>query len=136
MPLSSREANAYSQSLSGLLHQLMRQLSTLLRQELALARTEVRESLGRWISGMSAIVGGVALLYTGLLLLLAAAVIALALLMPLWLAALIAGVTVCAIGLQLFLYGRRLLKDPRLTPSHFPRSLREDTAVLMRKHPM
>jgi uncharacterized membrane protein YqjE len=136
MPLTPPESNAYSQSLADLIHRLVTQLSTLMRQELTLARVELQTSLGNWGSSIGVLLGAGAVLYAGLLILLAAAVIGLAIIVPLWLAALSIGMVVCAIGFGLLQWGRRLLKGAHLAPSHVSHSLREDKEVLLGKHPL
>jgi putative superfamily III holin-X len=124
-----------AQTLSGLLHQLTTQLSTLLRQELTLARTELYQSLTRFLSCVGTAVLGFALLYAALWLFLIAAIVGLAIIMPLWLAAVGLGVVTGAIGFVLVQRGRRLLKSAHLAPSHLPQSLLKDKDVLLRRTP-
>jgi len=117
----------------GLLQQLTRQLGTLLRQELTLARTELLQSVTRLLSATGSLLGGLAILYTGLLFLLAAAVAGLALVWPVWLAALSVGLFICLCGLLLVSYGRRVLRKAHQTRSHLPESLRRDKEVLLHR---
>ena len=124
-----------AQTLSGLLHQLNRQLSTLLRQELALARTELYQSLTRLLSSVATMMVGFGLLYAALCLLLVAAVVGLAMIMPVWLAALGLAVVTSAVGFVLLRRGRRRLEAAHLSPSHLPQSLRKDKDVLLRRTP-
>jgi len=119
------------QSLSGLWHQLTSQLSTLLRQELTLARTELYQSITRLLSSVGAVVVGVVFLYIALLSLLVAAIFGLALLMPIWAAALCIGVVTAGVGSVLLQRGRKLMKTAHLTPSHSQESLRKDKDVLL-----
>ena len=122
-----------TQSISALWHQLTTQLSTLLRQELTLARTELYESLTRLLSSVGAVVVGAAFLHIALLSLLVAAIFGLALLMPIWAAALCIAVVTAVLGFALLQHGRKLLKATHLTPSHSPESLRKDKDVLLRR---
>jgi len=122
-------------TLPGLLHQLTTQLSTLLRQELTLARTELYQLLTRLLSSVGTMMVGFALLYAALWLLLVAAVVGLATIMPVWLAALGLGAAVFVVGLVLVQRGRRLLKTAHITPSHLPQSLRKDKDMLLRRTP-
>jgi uncharacterized membrane protein YqjE len=124
-----------SRTLPGLLHQLTTQLSTLLRQELTLARTELYQLLTRLLSSVGTMMVGFALLYAALWLLLVAAVVGLATIMPVWLAALGLGAAVFVVGLVLVQRGRRLLKTAHITPSHLPQSLRKDKDMLLRRTP-
>jgi len=120
-------------SIAGLWHQLTTQLATLLRQELTLARTELYQSLLQVLSSVGTVLVGIVLLHAALLLLLVAAVVGLALLVPIWLAALILGGTALVIGLILVLWGQRHLKQAHLAPSHLPQSLHKDKDVLLRR---
>ena len=124
-----------AQSLSGLLHQLTTQLSTLIRQELTLARTELYQLLTRLLASVGTILMGLALLYAALWLGLIAAVVGLAMIMPVWLAALALGVVTSGVGFVLVRRGRRLLETAHITPSHLPQSLRKDKDVLLRRTP-
>lgn len=125
-----------AQTLSGLLFQLTTQLSTLFRQELTLARTELYQSLTRVLSSVGTVMVGLALLYAALWLCLVAAVVGLAMIMPVWLAALGLGVVTSAVGFVLVRRGRRRLEAAHLTPSHLPQSLRKDKDVLLRRTPL
>jgi ascorbate-specific PTS system EIIC-type component UlaA len=127
------QPTASNQSLPGLLHQLTTQLSKLLRQELTLARTELFQSLTRLLSSVGAVLAGLAVLYVAMMLLLVAAIFGLALLMPIWLAALSLGVVMSGVGFILVQRGRRLLKGSDLAPTHSSQSLRKDTDVLLRR---
>jgi hypothetical protein len=124
-----------AQTLSGLLHQLTTQLSTLFRQELALARTELFRSLTQLLSSVGMMVVGLAFLYAALWLCLVAAVVGLAMIMPVWLAALGLGVVTSGVGFILVRRGRRLLEAAHLAPTHSSQSLRKDRDVLLRRTP-
>jgi uncharacterized membrane protein YqjE len=118
-------------TLAELLRELATELTTLLRQELTLARIEVSHSFIRLFSSLGALVTGFAMLYAGFLLLLAAAVFGLAVVVPVWLAALGVGLLISLAGGTLVLRGRDHLKAGNLTPSRSPHSLREDAHVLL-----
>ncbi len=120
-------------SISGLWHRLTTQLSTLLRQELTLARTELYESLTRLLSSVGAVVVGAAFLYVALWSLLVAAIFGLAQLMPIWAAALCIALVTAVVGAVLLQRGRTLLKTAHLAPSHSPESLRKDKDMLLRR---
>src|SRR5438309_1961113 len=76
----------------GLVRSLVADLSMLFRQEVALARAEVADSLSAAKKGAASIALGGAVLFAGLMMLLAAAVLVLAEVMAAWVAALIVGV--------------------------------------------
>ncbi len=83
------------------------QMGQLVRQELALARAELAENAKRAGTGAGLFGGaGVVALY-GLAVLIAAAVIALDLVVPLWLAAVIVGVLLLVIGGVMALMGKK-----------------------------
>jgi hypothetical protein len=121
-----------SETVSGLLHRLIRELSTLFRQEVALAGAEISRSLTTLLLRLVAVASGGAVLYAGFLLLLVAAVCGLAYVLPMWLAALAVGFAVTMVGCLLVVVGRNKLKYSDLMPSHSPESLRRDKDVLTR----
>jgi Putative Actinobacterial Holin-X, holin superfamily III len=113
-------------SLAALLSDLASETILLFRQELALLRAELREKLGRIGQGATALVVGAAIAYSGWLALVAAMILALALVLPAWLAATIVGVVVIVFGGVLLLIGRRRFDAEALVPRRTLRSLRED----------
>jgi xanthine/uracil permease len=113
-------------SLGDLFGELSRQTSTLIRQEVTLAKTEVSQkasSVGKDV-GMLAAAGAVA--YAGFLAVLAAIILLLAGPLPNWLAALIVGLAVIAVGGLLYQRGRAGLKQDSLAPRQTIESLKED----------
>jgi len=124
-----------SQSAFGLLRRLTDELSTLLRQELALATTEISRSMRVMLTGAASLAVGGAVLFTGLLAMLAAAVLGLATVLSPWLAALAIGAAVAVIGIVLVLAGIRSLDPSTLKPSRTTESLRRDKDVITRRQP-
>jgi hypothetical protein len=114
-------------SLGQLFGDLSRQLTTLVRQEFALARTEVTTRAGAATRDVALIGAGGAIAYAGLLVLLAAVVLLLvdAGLDP-WLAALLVGVAVLAIGGALVWRGRDGLRTTNLAPERTIETLKDD----------
>jgi uncharacterized membrane protein YqjE len=121
-----------SETVLGLLHRLTGELSTLFRQEVALAGAELSRSLTTLLLSLSSVASGGAVLYAGFLLFLVAAVCGLAYVLPMWLAALAVGLAVALVGSVLVLVGRNKLKSSDLIPTRSPRSLRRDKDVLTR----
>jgi len=113
-------------SLGELFSDLTRDLSTLARQEVALAKTEMSEKAAKVGKDVGFLAVGGAIAYAGFLTILAAIVIALALVMPWWLAALIVGIVVGAIGLFLVQKGRSQLSQVDPTPRQTVQTLKED----------
>lgn len=114
-------------SLGELFGDLSRQLTTLVRQEIDLARTEMTSkatSVGRNIGFLLA---GGAVAYAGFLGLMAALVFALmAIGLPGWLAALIVGGAVALVGYLLVRRGLAALRQEDLTPHRTIQTLKED----------
>jgi hypothetical protein len=126
-------AERESQSAMGLLRRLTDELATLVRQELALATAEISRSMRVMFAGAASLAIGGAVLYTGLLAMLAAAVLALATRLHPWLAALVIGAAVTAVGIVLVAAGLRSLDPSTLKPSRTVESLRRDRDVITRR---
>jgi len=122
-----------SQSAFTLLRRLTDELTTLLRQELALATAEISRSMGVLLAGAASIAAGGAVLFMGLLAMLAAAVLGLATVLRPWLAALVIGAAVTLIGAVLVMIGVRSLDPSTLKPSRTAESLRRDKDVITRR---
>lgn len=122
-----------AQSAFGLLRRLTDELTTLLRQELALAGAEVSRSMRIMLGGAAALAAGGAVLFTGILAMLAAAVLGLATVLQPWLAALVIGAAVTVIGIVLVSLGVRSFDPSTLKPSRTAESLRRDTDVITRR---
>jgi hypothetical protein len=113
-------------SMAGLFSDLAQEASRLFRQQVALARAELAEKFRQLGAGVAELAVGGFLLYAGFLVLLQAAVFALALVLPLWVAALIVGSVTIGLGGLVLLKGRRDVGPRRLMPDRTLRSLRED----------
>lgn len=115
---------AYDRSIGQLISDLIRQVTTLVQEELALARTEMTVKLPTFGRSIGMIAGGGALAYAGLLALVAAAIIGLHALLPWWASALLVGLVVLAIGLILVQTGLQTIKRTSLAPRRTIASLR------------
>jgi hypothetical protein len=114
-------------SLGELFADLAQETSTLVRQEVALAKTELTQKASRVGRDIAMLVVGGAVAYAGLLVLLAAVVFGLtALGLPAWLSALIVGLVVAAVGYFLVQRGRDALGREDLTPRQTIETLKED----------
>lgn len=102
----------------------------MIRQELALLRAELREKFSRGGGGTAVLGAGALIAVSGWLMLLAAGVIGLAAVMPPWLAALIVGLLLSAVGAALLYIGQRQ-SDGHLPLSR--RSLRDGEEVRIRE---
>jgi len=118
-------------SLPDLLSDLTTQMTTLVRQEVELARTEMTSKASRAGRGAAMIGAGGAVAYAGFLVL-AAAVVALLveLGLDLWLAALIVGIVLAAIGGFLAFQGQNTIKRTSLAPERTVQTLKDDAEML------
>jgi len=114
-------------SIGELFAELARETSTLVRQEVQLAKTEMTQKVTSAGKDAGLIGAGGALAYAGLLAVLAAVIIGLGQLIPMWLSALIVGVVVIGIGYMLVQQGLNALKRIDPTPRQTMETLKEDT---------
>jgi hypothetical protein len=122
-----------SQSAIALLRRLVDELSTLIRQELALATAEISRSMRVLLTGAASLAVGGAVLYTGFLALVAAAILGLAKVLAPWLATLAMGGAILIVGAVLVIVGIRSLDPSTLKPSRTTESLRRDKDVITRR---
>jgi hypothetical protein len=113
-------------SITTLLSDLASETILLIRQELALLKAELHEKFSRVGQGATALGAGALIAYSGWLVLLAAAVLGLATVLPAWLAALIVALVALAIGGALVYIGKSRFDADALMPQRSLRSLRED----------
>ncbi|TCL31271.1 putative superfamily III holin-X [Azotobacter chroococcum] len=129
------EAEAGGNSILGLLGQLGRELPSLVTKELALAKVEISESINATKAGIMSLAGGGAVLLAGFIILLQAAVYALSQVMDAWLAALIVGVIVMAVGYVMVQGGKKRFAPSSLKPSRTLHSLQKDKAAIREATP-
>ncbi len=116
-------------SLGDLFSDLARETSTLVRQEVQLAKAELTQSATEAGRGAAMLAAGGLVAYAGLLFVLLAIVYGLIETgMDPWLSALIVGLVVTAIGAVLLLRGRESLKPDNLAPRKTVETLKEDRA--------
>ena len=120
-------------SLCELFSELAGETSTLVRQEVALAKTELTQKAGQVGRNVAYLAAGGAVAYAALLAFMAAAIVVLAKLMPWWASALVVGaVAAIAAGIILFAgyYG---LKDTDPVPRQTVETLKEDAQWVKEK---
>lgn len=119
-----------------LFSRLMREATSLMRKEVELVKAEVSQKTSQMMSGVASIAIAGAVLLSGFLVLLAAAVDGLSKFLPPemtpWLSALIIGVIVIIVGLIMLQSGRKKLEQQNLTPQRTIDSLRNDQALAKR----
>jgi hypothetical protein len=113
--------------LGQLLSDLSRQFTTLVRQEVELAKTEMTAKASKAGRDIGFLVAGGAVAYAGGLVLLAALVLVLVEIgLPGWLAATLVGLVVAGAGAFLVMRGRDALQREDLTPHRTIQTLKED----------
>ena len=127
-PDSSARRSSSDRSVAGLLAELADETGVLVRQEIALFKAEIQENLGRLEIGAGALIAGGLIAFTGWLALIAAATLGLSLVLAPWLAALIVGAVMIALGAGLLLFSKSRLRSETLVPRRTLSSLREDRA--------
>ena len=121
-----------TQTVATLLRRLTHEVATLFRQELSLAAAELTQSLNRILTAAAGVAAGGAVVFAGLLVLLAAGVLGLSIILAPWLAALVvAGATILT-GLIVTVAAAHKLKPESLKPERTARSLAKDKDVLTR----
>jgi xanthine/uracil permease len=113
-------------SLGELFSELTRQTSTLIRQEVALAKTEMTDKASKAGRDVGSLAVGGAVAYAGFLALVAAAIILLAEVIPWWLSALVIGLLVALVGYLLIQRGLTNLKQENLALQRTIETLRDD----------
>jgi len=113
-------------SLGELFGDLSREISSLVRQEMTLAKTEMSQKLARAGKDVALIAMGALLAHAALLAFVAGLAIILDKIVPLWAAPLLAGIIVAAIGAALIMKGINSLKQEDLVPRQTIESLKED----------
>ncbi len=117
-------------SLGELFGDLSHETSTLVRQEVALAKTELTQTATEVGKDVAFLAVGGAVAYAGLLAILAAIILALALVLPWWLAAAIVGVVVAGAGGALMSKGLAALKQTHMAPQQTLDTLKGDVAAV------
>lgn len=125
-PVVTRE----ERSLGELFSELASETSTLVRQEVALAQTELTQKATKVGKNVGFLVVGGAVGYAALLAIIAAVIIGLANFIPAWASALIVGVAVGIVAYLLISSALAALKKTDLTPRNTVETLKEDAQWL------
>ena len=121
------------ESTPGLFSRLFGDFTALLRNEIALAKAELSESSMRAKAGLAALISAVATLLAGSLVLVAALVLGLAKVMEPWLAALVVGIVITAVGVVLLVAAKKKLLPPHVEIDRTRSAVRSDVDVLARR---
>jgi len=114
-------------SLGELFGELSRETSQLVRHEVALARTEMGQKASEVGKDIGSLAVGGAVAYAGLLAIIAAIIIALGSVIPMWISALLVGLVVAGIGYFLVQKGMSALKKQNMAPKQTLDTIKEDT---------
>lgn len=114
-------------SLGGLFTELTQETTTLFRQEIQLAKSEMTEKVRKAGAGIVTIAIGAVLALVAFQALVASAICGLALALPWWLSALIVGVVLMLLGAAAAMRGLSALRRERLAPRRTIESLRANT---------
>jgi len=120
------ERQTDNRSLGELFTELANETTTLVRQEIQLAKTEMTQKATRAGKDIGMIGAGGALAYAGLLAVIAAVIIGLGQLIPMWLSALIVGLVIVGVGYFMIQRGLTELKRIDPTPRQTLETLKED----------
>jgi hypothetical protein len=128
-------------SIGQLLKELRDETTTLLRQEVDLAKTEMSEKASRFGTNVGALAMGGAVLFLGALALLAAVIYGLTSLLDqfmsvgvaIWLAPLLVGLVLAGVGYSLTKKALDTLRQESLTPTKTTQSLQENKEWLKSK---
>ena len=126
-------SNARGRSAGDLLRQLLGDVTVLFRKELALAASEVSQSVDEAKRGATSMVTGGAVLYAGVLFLLGAITLWLATMMAAWAAALLVGAAVTVVGFIMVQAGKKHMSARTFTPERTVDSLRKDKDAIQRQ---
>lgn len=113
-------------SIGELFSDLTRDTTSLVRQEVELAKTEMSHKAARVGKDVGFLAAGGAVAYAGFLTLIAAVVLVLGLAIPMWISALIVGIVVAGIGAFLVMRGIDNLKNEGVAPKATIETLQED----------
>lgn len=126
--MNDAQAARDERSLGELFGELTREVTTLVRQEATLAKTEITQKISLVGKDVAMLAAGGAVAYAGLLAIVAAVIIGLANAgLPWWASALLVGIVVAGTGGFLVQRGMNALKHEDLAPRETLETVKEDT---------
>ena len=123
---SREQQQREERSIGALFAELSQKTTTLVRQEIQLAKVEMSQKASRVGKNVGFLVIGSVVAYTGLLAVVAAGIILLGEVMAYWLSAAIIGVVIAAVGAVLVIKGANTLRQEEPTPRETVETLQED----------
>jgi uncharacterized membrane protein YqjE len=113
-------------SIPDVLQDIIRNVQEIVRSEVRLAKTEIREELDKARSSTLLLGAGAATAMFAVLFLLLTVVYALALVMPEWAAAMLVGAALAAVAIVLFAVGLKRFKQIHPTPARTVETIKEN----------
>jgi len=123
---SREQQQREERSIGELFAELSQKTTTLVRQEIQLAKVEMSQKASRVGKNVGFLLIGGVVAYTGLLAVVAAAIILLGEVIAYWLSAAIIGVVIAAVGAALVVKGANTLRQEEPTPRETVETLQED----------
>lgn len=133
-PTASREHSREhgAESITGLIRNLAADVSALLGKEMALAKSEVRESVTEVKTAVGAIATGAAIAMAGLVILLLSGVYGLSNVVDPWLAALIVGAAALLVGFLMVNAAKKKMSASEIVPERTVESAKKDKETFER----
>jgi uncharacterized membrane protein YqjE len=123
---SREQQEREERSIGELFAELSQKTTTLVRQEIELAKVEMSQKASRVGKNVGFLLIGGVVAYTGLLAVVGAAIILLGQMIAYWLSAAIIGVVIAAVGAVLVVRGANTLRQEEPTPRETVETLQED----------
>lgn len=123
---TTSNVHQHDNSVGGLLRQLSREVPALFTKELALAKSELSDSLRATKAGLGSVATGGAVLLGGFIMLLLSAVFGLSNVVQPWLAALIVGGVVVIVGLIMVSAGKKKFQASSFRPERTMNAMNKD----------
>lgn len=115
-------------SLSDVFQDIVRNVQEIIRAEIALAKTEVREEASKAVSSLAWAIGGALSGILGVIFILWTAAYALGLVWPMWVATLVVGALLALAAIGLLMIGIRRLRQLHPTPERTVQTIKENVA--------
>lgn len=131
-PAAAASHSHGSESITDLIRQLATDVSTLFGKEMALAKSEVRESVSEMQTAVGAIASGAAIAMAGLVALLMSAVYGLSIILAPWLAALIVGAAALLVGYLMISSAKKKISASAVIPDRTIHSAEQDKETFKR----
>lgn len=121
-------------SFAAVLRDIVQSVAEIIRSEIRLAKTEMLDEARTAVGSVKWIAGGSVLAFLASMCMVGSAVFALALVMPLWAAALVVAVAVGVVGSVMIVTGLRRLRQVRVLPQRTVSTLMENAAWIKHSH--